>query len=93
MPIDYEAEYNNRARVPEHPDIFARWTREAEEQFRMVLDDDPFDAECLVSLGELYEKAGMTSRAQTLFERATNSDPGNVEAQKKLDANRPGESA
>ena len=21
MPIDYEAEYNNRARVPEHPEI------------------------------------------------------------------------
>ena len=31
MPIDYEAEYNNRARVPEHPAIFARWTREAED--------------------------------------------------------------
>jgi arylformamidase len=28
--IDYEAEYNNRARVPEYPEIFARWTREAE---------------------------------------------------------------
>ena len=23
--IDYEAEYDNRARVPEHPQIFARW--------------------------------------------------------------------
>src|SRR6266480_2747089 len=31
MPIDYEAEYNNRTRVPEHPEIFARWTREAED--------------------------------------------------------------
>ena len=28
MPIDYEVEYNNRARVPEHPEIFARWVRE-----------------------------------------------------------------
>ena len=28
--VDYEAEYNNRARVPEHPEIFSRWTREAE---------------------------------------------------------------
>jgi arylformamidase len=28
--IDYEAEYNNRARVPEHVDIFARWAGEAE---------------------------------------------------------------
>ena len=26
MAIDYEVEYNNRARVPEHPQIFARWT-------------------------------------------------------------------
>ena len=26
--IDYEVEYNNRARVPEHPEIFARWTRD-----------------------------------------------------------------
>ena len=28
MPIDYENEYDNRARVPEHPEIFARWERE-----------------------------------------------------------------
>jgi arylformamidase len=27
--IDYEAEYNNRARVPEHPEIFERWVRDA----------------------------------------------------------------
>src|SRR5260370_27147906 len=31
MPVGYEAEYNNRARGPEHPEIFARWTREAED--------------------------------------------------------------
>jgi arylformamidase len=29
MPIDYEAEYNIRARVPEHPQIFAAWMRAA----------------------------------------------------------------
>ena len=29
MPIDYEVEYNIRARVPEHPQIFAAWEREA----------------------------------------------------------------
>jgi arylformamidase len=28
MAVDYEVEYNNRARVPEHPEIFARWRRE-----------------------------------------------------------------
>ena len=27
--IDYEKEYDNRARVTEHPEIFARWHREA----------------------------------------------------------------
>ena len=31
MPIDYEVEYNNRARVPEHVEIFARWQRAAAE--------------------------------------------------------------
>jgi arylformamidase len=31
MPIDYEVEYNNRARVPEHAEIFARWQRAAAE--------------------------------------------------------------
>jgi arylformamidase len=30
MSINYEVEYDNRARVPEHPEIFARWHREAE---------------------------------------------------------------
>ncbi len=31
--LDYEAEYNNRARVPEHPQIFERW-RAAAKEFR-----------------------------------------------------------
>jgi arylformamidase len=29
MTIDYEVEYNNRARVPEHVEIFARWHEDA----------------------------------------------------------------
>jgi len=29
MAVDYEAEYDNRARVPEYPQFFERWTREA----------------------------------------------------------------
>jgi arylformamidase len=28
--MDYEVEYNNRARVPEHAEIFLRWARDAE---------------------------------------------------------------
>ena len=37
--IDYETEYNNRARVPEHPEIFARWTREAEDYRRQAMQE------------------------------------------------------
>src|SRR5437764_926478 len=29
MSVDYDVEYNNRARVPEHGEIFARWAHEA----------------------------------------------------------------
>jgi arylformamidase len=29
MTIDWEVEYNNRARVPEHPEIFVGWQRDA----------------------------------------------------------------
>jgi len=29
MAVDYDAEYDNRARVPDHAQFFARWTREA----------------------------------------------------------------
>ena len=36
--VDYEAEYNNRARVPEHPEIFARWMREAENYRAAALE-------------------------------------------------------
>jgi arylformamidase len=31
MSINYEVEYDNRARVPEHPEIFARWQKEGAE--------------------------------------------------------------
>jgi arylformamidase len=31
MAIDYEKEYDNRGRIPEHPEIFERWSRETAE--------------------------------------------------------------
>ncbi len=46
--VDYEAEYNNRARVPEHPEIFARWSKEA-AAFR-----DAANAEECAALGMSY---------------------------------------
>ena len=38
--VDYEAEYNNRARVPEHEEIFARWAGEAEDYRAETLKGD-----------------------------------------------------
>jgi arylformamidase len=38
MNIDYEKEYDNRGRVPEHAEIFARWTKDA-AAFRSVARD------------------------------------------------------
>ena len=32
--IDYEAEYNNRARVPEHPGVMAGWVKDAADLAR-----------------------------------------------------------
>jgi arylformamidase len=51
--IDYEAEYNNRARVPEHPAIFERW-RAAAKEFR-----DEMAAQGRAELGISY---GPTAR-------------------------------
>jgi arylformamidase len=38
--VDYEAEYNLRARVPEYPEIFARWARDAELYRAEMLKND-----------------------------------------------------
>ena len=38
--IDYEYEYNLRARVPDHAEIFARWAREAEDYRAEALKRD-----------------------------------------------------
>lgn len=40
MPLDLEAEYNNRARVPEHPEIFARWMKDAADYRTKAAEDE-----------------------------------------------------
>ena len=61
-----------------------KWSKEAEEQFNLALKLDPFDADCYVGLGEIYEAAGMTTRAQKMYEQASTYDPENVDARKKI---------
>lgn len=41
MSIDYEVEYDNRSRVPEHPEIFARWQKEAAAYRASALNTKP----------------------------------------------------
>src|SRR5258705_2953958 len=72
MPIDYEAEYNNRARVPEHPEIFARWAREAEDYRAEAMKERR--AELGLSYGsslrqfiDLFSPRGATTAPLALF--------------------------
>ena len=42
--VDYEAEYNNRARVPEHPALIAGWARDAAAyRARLAPHSIPYD--------------------------------------------------
>ncbi len=60
------------------------WAKEAEEEFRHVLQTDQFDAECLFGLGQIYEDKGMTTRAQKMYEQAAIYDPENQNIQAKV---------
>jgi arylformamidase len=51
MPLDLEAEYNNRARVPEHPEIFARWMKAAADYRAKAAEEEG------ASLGLAYGKS------------------------------------
>ena len=75
--INYEVEYDNRARVPEHPEIFARWTREAEDyraetlkagraEFGLSYGDTPRQIARSVLSGGGRGRAGCDVRARRL---------------------------
>ncbi|HJS74827.1 MAG TPA: hypothetical protein VJ921_11115, partial [Vicinamibacteria bacterium] len=61
-----------------------KWLREAEEQFRLAIKHDQFDAECYLGLGDIYESEGMSTRAQKMYEQAASFDPENEKVQSKL---------
>ena len=71
--IDYEAEYNDRARVPDHAEIFARWARTAEDYRAETLKRDR--AELGLSYGDtprqtidlLLPEAGKAARSLCSF--------------------------
>lgn len=60
------------------------WRVDAEEHFQAALKTDPFDVECLIGLGELYEAAGLVRKSERIFFRALGLDPENEELKKRL---------
>ena len=60
------------------------WLKEAEEHLLTVLEFDQFDVESHVSLGEIYERSGMETRAQKMYQKAFELDPTNETAREKI---------
>lgn len=54
-----------------------RWRKTAEEHFQKALDLEPFDFESYLGLADLYETAGLASRAKAMLTTALELDPGN----------------
>jgi DnaJ-domain-containing protein 1 len=52
-----------------------KWRLDAERNFKIATNLDPWKSKYLSSLGKLYLKAGMTLRAQKIFEQAKAIDP------------------
>jgi len=66
--IDYEKEYDNRARVPDYPQIFAAWARDAEAYRQLAL------REKRAELGLIYG-AGPRQTIDLLFARPGEDAP------------------
>jgi curved DNA-binding protein CbpA len=64
------------------------WLKEAEEHLQKAIEIDQFDVESYVGLGEIYDKSGMTTRSQRMYQRVLELDPNNEFAQEKLHGKR-----
>ena len=64
------------------------WLKEAEEHLLTVLEFDQFDVEAYLSLGEIYQKTGMETRAQKMYQKALELDPVNETAQERIKGKR-----
>ena len=52
-----------------------RWRLDAEKNLKIAIKLEPWETRYLVSLGQLYEKAGMTARAQRAYDEVKVMDP------------------
>lgn len=60
------------------------WRKEAEEHFQRAVEIDHFDAESYIGLAEIYEAAGMATRAQKMWQAVLDTDSQNELAKEKL---------
>jgi len=63
-----------------------RWQREAEEQFRQVLDIEDLNVMAHLGLAQLYTKVGLVRRAEGEFREALKIEPQNPVAKRGLKA-------
>jgi tetratricopeptide (TPR) repeat protein len=60
------------------------WGRRAEELLQRVLQDSPDYADAYVALGNLYRASQLKSRAQAMYRKAVQAQPGHPEALAEL---------
>jgi curved DNA-binding protein CbpA len=60
------------------------WLKEAEEYLQKAIEIDQFDVESYLELGEIYDKSGMSTRSQRMYQKVLELDPNNETAQEKL---------
>jgi tetratricopeptide (TPR) repeat protein len=61
-----------------------KWSRDAIDSFGRALAIDPNNIEALLSLGDLYNSMGLTSRAESSWQDVLQIDPENMQALKRL---------
>jgi len=57
---------------------------EAIASCQKAIEIDQFDVESYVLLGDIYEKSGMATRSQRMYQQAFELDPANEAAQEKV---------
>jgi tetratricopeptide (TPR) repeat protein len=62
-----------------------KWRLDAERNLKIATNLDPWKSDYLVALGKLYEHAGMTMRAQRMFDQAKAVDPSLSSSEQQKD--------
>jgi curved DNA-binding protein CbpA len=68
------------------------WLRQAQDQLKEVVREDPDNADALYELGLVYKAGGLTSRAHSMSRRAIEARPDHREAAAELGAPQPARS-